>query len=152
MCFSIINPHSRAPKKNTSRANEVSPQDSTHLMQNNNNNNNNNKKQLCYQRECASQDQAGSWTTQRPPDHGKETQSAVVWSCLPVIRSGKKHLARHGEKGQKTRQTEEEVGRQHQRMGKPGFCQVPEGSGEQGKLEVVKSSVVPQRPSWLRDI
>ena len=32
--------------------------------------------------------------------------------------------------GKKTRQTEEEVGRQHQGMGRPGVRQVPEGSGE----------------------
>ena len=25
-------------------------------------------------------------TTRRPVDHGKETQTAVVWSCLPFIR------------------------------------------------------------------
>ena len=30
--------------------------------------------------------------------------------------------------GEKTRQTEEEVGRQHQRMDRPGVRQVPEGS------------------------
>ena len=29
-------------------------------------------------------------TTQRPPDHSKEMQTAVVWSCLLVIRSGQK--------------------------------------------------------------
>ena len=40
-------------------------------------------------------------------------QTAVVWSCLPFIRSGQKLLARHSERGTKTRQTEEEVGRQH---------------------------------------
>ena len=34
----------------------------------------------------------------------------------PFIRSGKNHLARHCEQGKKTRQTEEEVGRQHQGM------------------------------------
>ena len=34
---------------------------------------------------------------------------------------------------QKTRQTEEEVGRQHQGIDRPGVWQVPEGSGEQGK-------------------
>ena len=33
----------------------------------------------------------------RPPDHRKETQTAVVWSCLPFIRSGQNHLARHSE-------------------------------------------------------
>ena len=44
--------------------------------------------------------------------HRKETQTAVVWSCFPFIRSGQNHLARHSERGKKTRQTEEEVGRQ----------------------------------------
>ena len=39
---------------------------------------------------------------------------AVLWSCLLFIRSGQNHLARHSESGKKTRQTEEEVGRQHQ--------------------------------------
>ena len=40
----------------------------------------------------------------------------MVWSCLPFTRSGKKHLARHSEREKKTRQTEKEVGRQHQGM------------------------------------
>ena len=55
--------------------------------------------------------------------------------------------------GKKTRQTEEEVGRQHQGMDRPGVWQVPEDSGELGKWKkmVAKSSVVPQRPSRLRD-
>ena len=35
----------------------------------------------------------------------------------------------------KTRQTEEEVGRQNQGMDTPGNRQVPEGSGEQRKME-----------------
>ena len=29
----------------------------------------------------------------------KETQTAVVWSCLLFIRSGQNHLARHNERG-----------------------------------------------------
>ena len=37
--------------------------------------------------------------------------------------------------GGETRQTEEEVGRQHQGMDRPGALQVPEGSGERGKIE-----------------
>ena len=41
----------------------------------------------------------------------KIQQAAVVWSCLLFIRSGQNHLARHSERGKKTRQTEEEVGR-----------------------------------------
>ena len=54
------------------------------------------------------------------------------------------------EKGTKKRQAEEEVGKQHQGMDKPGVRQVSEGSGEQRKMEeTVKSSVVAQRPSRL---
>ena len=36
-------------------------------------------------------------------DHRKETQTAVVWTCLPFIRSGQNHLARHSERGKKTK-------------------------------------------------
>ena len=59
------------------------------------------------------QDPAGNWTTRKPLDHSKETHAAVVESCLPLIRSDQNHLARHSERGKKTRQTEDEVGRQH---------------------------------------
>ena len=93
-------------------------------------------------------------TTRRPPDRRTETQTAVVRSCLRFIRSGQNHPARHSEREKKIRQTEEEVGRQHQGMDKPGVHRVPEGSGEQGKMEellVAKSSLVPQRPSRSRD-
>ena len=137
-----MDPYSRAPKKNTSHENEVLPQDTTHLIQ-----------RPCYQCECLCQDPASNRTTQRFPDHGNKMQTAVVWSCLPFTRSGQNHLARHSERGKKTRQTEEEVRRQHQGMGRPGIRQVPVGSGEQGKWRklVAKSSVVPQRLTWLRD-
>ena len=36
-------------------------------------------------------------------------QTAVVWSCLPFIRSGQNYIGRHSARGKKTRQTEEEV-------------------------------------------
>ena len=36
------------------------------------------------------------------PEHCKETQTAVVWSCLPFIRSGQSHLARLSERGKKS--------------------------------------------------
>ena len=64
----------------------------------------------------------------------KRLQTAVVWTCLPIIRSGQNHLARHSERGKKTRQTEE-VERQHRGMGRPGVRQVPEGRGEEGKMD-----------------
>ena len=107
----------------------------------------------CYQRGSPCQDPAGNRTTQRPPDDCKETQTAVVWSCLPFVRFGQNHLARHSERGKKTRRTKEEVGRQHQGMDRPGVQQVPEGSEnrENRRKLGVKSSVVPQRPPRLRD-
>ena len=86
---------------------------------------------------------------QRPPDHYKEMQTAVVWSCLPFIRSGQNHLARHSERGKKRRQTEEEVGRQHQGMDRPGVCQVTEGSGEQGKMKETGCKIICGAPTIL---
>ena len=126
-----MNPHNRAPKKKTSHGNEVLPQDTTHLIQ-----------RPCYQRGSPCQDPAGNWTTRRPPVHRKETHTAVVWSCLPFIRSSQNHLARHSERGKKIRQTEEEVGWQHQGMDRPGVRQVPEGNEEQGKMEKTGCKII----------
>ena len=56
--------------------------------------------------------------------------------------SGQKHLARHSERGKNTRQTEEEVGRQHQRMDRSGVRQVQTGSGEQGKMEETGCEII----------
>ena len=78
----------------------------------------------------------------------------MVWSCVPFTRSGENHLARHSERGKKTRQTEErwednyikewtglEFGKSQRAV---------ENRGKWRKL-VAKSSVVPKRPSRLRD-
>ena len=75
-------------------------------------------------------------------DDRKETQTEVVWSCFPFIRSGQNHLARHSERGKTARQTEEEVGRQHQEIDRPGVRQVQEGSGEQGKMEKTSCKII----------
>ena len=122
--------------------NEVLPQDTMHLIQ-----------RPCYKRGNLCQDPAGNRTTRTPPDHRKQMQTAVVGTCLPFIRSGQNHLARHSERGEKTRRTKEEVGRRHYGMDRPGVRQVPEGSGEREKWRklVAKSSVVPQQPLRLRD-
>ena len=64
------------------------------------------------------------------------------------IRSGQNHFARHGERGKKTRQTEEEVGREHQGMDRP-VRQVPEGSGEQGKMEKTGCKIICGAPTTL---
>ena len=73
----------------------------------------------CYQRESPYQDLGGNRTTGRCLDYSKKTQTGMVWTCLPFIRSGQNHLARHSEKKKKTRQTEEEVRRQDQGMDIP---------------------------------
>ena len=76
--------------KNTSHGNEVLPLDTTHLIQ-----------RPCYQPGSPCQNPASIRTTRRPPDHRKETHTAVVWSCLPFIRSGQNHLANHSERGRR---------------------------------------------------
>ena len=60
-------------------------------------------------------------TTQRFPDHREATYTEVVWTCLPFIGSDQNHLAKHGEREKKTRQTGEEVGRRHQGRGSLEF-------------------------------
>ena len=76
-------------------------------------------------------------------------KSNVVWSRLPFIRSGQNHLARHSEKGKKTRQTEEEVGRQHQGMDRPGVHQVTEANGEQETMEETGCEISCGAPTTL---
>ena len=49
----------------------------------------------------------------------------------------------------KTKRTKEEVGRQHQGMDRPGVQQVPEGSGEQGKMEKTGCKIICGAPTTL---
>ena len=125
--FLNYGPQSRAPQ-NTSRGNEVLPQDTTHLIQ-----------RQYYQRGSPCHDPAGNRTIRRPPDDRKETQTAVVWSCLPFIRSGQNHLA----------STIQRRRRQHQGLDRPGVCKVPEGSGEQGKQEETGCEITCGDPTTL---
>ena len=66
----------------------------------------------------------------------------------PVHQFGQNHRARHSERGKKTRQTEEEVGK-HQGMDRPGVHQVPEGSGEQGNMEKTGCKIICDAPTTL---
>ena len=67
----------------------------------------------------------------------------------PFVRSGQNHLARHSERGKKMRQTEEEVGRQHQGMDGARVCQVLYGCGEKRKLEETGCEVICSAPTTL---
>ena len=126
--------HSRAPKKNTSHGNEVLPQDATHLIQ-----------RPRYQQGSPCQDPAGP----------HEDLKTIVKRCK-LQRYG--HVSRSSDLAKtilqdtvkkKTRQTEEEVGRQHQGMDRPGVSHVPEGSGEQGKMEETGCEIICGAPTTL---
>ena len=124
VCLWIMDPHSRAPKKNTSHGNEVLPQDTTHLTQ-----------RQYYQRRSLRQDPAGNRTTRRP--HTIVKRRRQMFYGHASRSSGLAKTILHGTaKGKKTRQTEKEyVGRQHQGMDKSWVRQVQEGGGEQRKME-----------------
>ena len=138
-----MDPHSRAPRKNTSRGNEVLLQDTMHLMQ-----------RPCYQQGSLCHDPAGNRTIRRLPDHRKEMQTEVVWTCLPFIRSGQNHLARHSGGGEEDKTDRGKGGKTTSGTGPAwnfGRSQrAVESRGKWRKL-VAKSSAVPQRPLRLRD-
>ena len=52
-------------------------------------------------------------------------------------------------KGGRRQGRQEEVGRQHQEMDRPGVWQVPEGSGEQGKMEKTGCKIICCAPTTL---
>ena len=58
-------------------------------------------------------------------------------------------IARHSERGKKARQTEEEMGRQHQEMDRLGVRQVPKGSGKQGKKDKTGCKIICGAPMTL---
>ena len=125
-----------APKKNTGHGNKVLPQDTTRLIQ-----------RPCYQRGSPYQDPAGNRTTRGTPDHRKETHTAVVLSGLLFNRSN--HLTRHSERGKKTKQTEEEAGRQHRGIDRPGVRQASKSSEEQRKMEETGCEIICGAPTTL---
>ena len=65
----------------------------------------------------------------------------------------KNHLARHSERGKKTRQTEEEVGNNIREWTGLEFCRSQRAVEKREKWRklVANSSVAPQRPLRLRD-
>ena len=73
----------------------------------------------------------------------------VKIQCAKTCQVCRIHLARHSERGKKTRQTEEKVGRQHQGTDRPGVRQAPEGSGEMGKMEETGCEVICVAPTTL---
>ena len=60
----------------------------------------------------------------RTSDPGQEAEAKMVWPCFKVFWSSKDNPTGHSERKKKKRQTEEEVGRQYQRMDRNGLCQL----------------------------
>ena len=131
VCFLIMDPHSRAAQKNMNHGNEVLLQDTTHLLQ-----------RPRYERGSLCQDPASNSTIRRVPDHLKETQTEVVWTCLPFIRSSQNQVVMLSEGRKYTKQREKEVGRKHQGIGRPGLRRVPGSSGEHRKMEETVCEVI----------
>ena len=63
----------------------------------------------------------GEWRT---PDPGQEAEAKMVWPCFKVFCSSKDNHTGQSERKKKKRQTEEEVGRQYQRVDRNGLCQL----------------------------
>ena len=130
--------HSRAPKKNTSYGNEVLFRKILHISY---------KDHVTKEEVRAKMQQA----TGPHEDLTIVKRRKLQWYGHVSCSSGlAKTILQGTVKGRKkTRQTEEEVGRQHQGMDRPGVQQVPEGSREEGKNG--ENWLRNQRPSRLRD-
>ena len=132
-----MDPHSRAPKKNTSHGNKVLPQDTTHLIQ-----------RPFYQRGSPCQDPAGNWTARRPDNH-KETQTAVyghVSHSSGLAKTILQDTVKGGRRQARQRKRWEDNIREWTGLEFSKSQRAVENREKWRKL-VAKSSVVPQRPS-----
>ena len=122
-------------KKNTSHGNEVLPQDTTHLVQRHVTNE---EVRAKIQQAIGPHENLLTFVKRRKLQrYGHGSRSSGL---AKTVLAGR---------GRKTRQTEEEVGRQHQGMERPRVRQVPEGSGEQGKMEETVCDIICDAPTTL---
>ena len=132
-----MDPHSRAPKTNTSNGNEVLLQDTTHLIQ-----------RPFTNEEVRAKIQQAIRPHEDPLTIVKRHK--LQWYGHVSRSSGLAKTILQGtvKGGKKTRQTKEEVGRQHQGMDRPGVGKSQRAVENRGKWRklVAKSSVVPQQP------
>ena len=137
VCLRIMDHHSRAPKKITSRGNEVLPEDSTHPVQ-----------RPCYQRGSPFQNPAGNRTTRRPADHRKETQ--LQWYRHVSRSSGLvKAILQGTVKGGRRQGRQEKRWGDNQGIDRPGVRHVPEGCGEERKMEETGCEIICSKPTTL---
>ena len=137
-----MDPHSRAKKKNTSHGNEVLPQDTMHPIQ-----------RPCYQQRSLCQDPASNGTAGRPPGHHKEIKlqwyghvsrsSGLAKSILQGTVNGGRRQGRQKKRWEDN--LREWTGLEFIKS------QRAVGNREKWRTILVKSPVVHQRPSRLRD-
>ena len=84
---------------------------------------------------------------ERTPDPGQKTETKIVWLRLKVFCFSKDIPTGHRERKKKRRQTEEEVGRQYQRVDRNDFASSTRAAESRTwwKGIVANSSVVPRR-------
>ena len=141
VCLWIMDPHSRAPQKNTSHGKQVLAQDTTHLTQ-----------RPCYQGGSPCQDPTDNWTTRRPDDR-KETQTAAVGhvsSSAGLAKTISQGTVKGGRRQGRQRKRWEDSIREWTGLEFPKSQRAVETRKKWRKL-VTKSSVVPERPLRLRD-
>ena len=85
-----------------------------------------------YQRRSPCQDLAGNRTTRRPPDQRKETLTAMVWTCLPFIKSGQNPSCKAQWKGKEDKADRGRVGKTS-RNGQAWSSPSPRGQWRTGK-------------------
>ena len=140
-----MDPHSRAPKKDTSHGNDVLAQDTTHLIQNFFFTNEELRANI--QQAIGPHKDLTIVKRRKLQWYGHVSHlSGLAKTILQGTVKGERKQSRQRKRWEdnirkKTSQTEEEVGRQHQGMDRPGVRQVPKGSGEQEKNE----------ENWLRN-
>ena len=142
VCLWIMDCHTRAATKNTSHGNKVLPQDTTHLIQ-----------RPCYQRGSPCQQPAGSRTTRRPPDQCKKDANCSGMDMSPVHQVWPKLSCKVQWKGEEDQADRGRGGKTTSGNGQAWSSPSPRTvkNREKWRKLVLKSSVVPQRPSPLRD-
>ena len=104
-----------------------------------------------YQRGDLRQDPAGNRTARSPPDHRKEMQTEVVWTCLPFTRPKPscQGTIKGGRRWGRQRKRWEDNIREWTGLELANSQKAVENREKWRKL-AVKSSVVPQWPPRLR--
>ena len=143
VCLWIKDPHSRAPKKNTSHGNEVPPQDTTHLIQ-----------RPCYQRgsPCPRSSRAiGPHEDLTTVKRHKLQWYVHVSRSSGLARTILQGTVKGGRKQGRQRKRWEDNIREWTGLEFAKSQRAVENEEKWRKL-VAKSFVVPQRPSQLMDI